>query len=194
MRIIADIGDTVQFRDRDHPHKPERWTGEVVAVIYPTTPGAEIIYTLRDSVGTVDVAESFVDEPGNACQALLAAVVRNLEAEGLVDDTGNAPGHRHPLPGHWEEGKPCAWCQTWAAAKAMIAGKTEVLGSVVPIDETGNWFSPSKSATPGLYWYARVGWTQMQAVEVRGGRVNGRDGLIPTKLDDLPFDARFKLR
>lgn len=56
---------------------------------------------------------------------LLAAVMRELPSRSTF--SGNAPGHCHNIPGVWDSdngalsGKSCAWCMTWAAARAALA-------------------------------------------------------------------------
>ena len=58
-----------------------------------------------------------------ATNALMNELLDQL-GERTVGD-GNAPGHGHEIPGVWDSdngalaGKPCAWCATWAHAKAM---------------------------------------------------------------------------
>jgi hypothetical protein len=56
-------------------------------------------------------------------KALMIALLGELGERDRGD--GNAPGHCHQIPGVWDRdngtkaGKPCAWCATWAKAKAM---------------------------------------------------------------------------
>lgn len=56
-------------------------------------------------------------------KALMAELLVQLGERDRGD--GNAPGHAHEVPGVWDSdngklaGKPCAWCKTWAKAKAL---------------------------------------------------------------------------
>jgi hypothetical protein len=67
-------------------------------------------------------------------KALLAELLDQLGERDRGD--GNAPGHAHDIPGIWDmdngklAGKPCAWCATWAKAKAL--GLMSNLNSTTP--------------------------------------------------------------
>jgi len=68
-------------------------------------------------------------------KALMAALLVEIGEDDCND--GNAPGHGHEIPGIWDSdngkkaGKPCAWCATWAKAKAMglMTPNVEVTGA-----------------------------------------------------------------
>jgi len=73
-------------------------------------------------------------EPGRQNQAAdaLAEAIETLEDLRTEEDGGqcganDAPGHRHTVPGIWDDdngelaGKPCAWCAAWDQARAALA-------------------------------------------------------------------------
>lgn len=72
------------------------------------------------------LAADRIDELAAQVEATNALMSELLDQLGEREDgRGNAPGHGHEIPGIWDSdngalaGKPCAWCATWAHAKAV---------------------------------------------------------------------------
>ena len=95
-----------------------------------------------------------------ATNALMDELLDQL-GERTVSD-GNAPGHGHEIPGVWDSdngalaGKPCAWCATWAHAKALrVAPNTAA--AILRQRDARTLRDAAEALEVGECWISRVG-------------------------------------
>ena len=78
-----------------------------------------------------DIRENlyYVGCDNETARELCEEVERLDEAEQLLckifyyldDESGNAPGHSHSRPGHWDaDDSECHWCTTWSRVRRYM--------------------------------------------------------------------------